>query len=104
MFAEAIRAQQPPSLSVRITESENSVADPGPKNPEGGRKKEKLCGESVGSQDSLLAADVYTTAILHLAALTADATVTDLKRALDLANRAWWRLQETRTPRLGRTA
>jgi hypothetical protein len=104
MFAEAIRAQQAPFLSVRITESETAVPDPEPQNPKRGRRKEKLRGESVGSQDSLLAAGVYTTAILHLGALTPDATATDLKMALDLANRAWWRLQEARAPQLGQTA
>ena len=104
MFAEIIRAQQPPFLSVRITECEIAVPDPEPRNPKRGRRNEKLRGESLGSQDSLLAAGVYTTSILHLGALTPDTTLTDLKRALDLANRAWWRFQEARTPQLGRTA
>jgi hypothetical protein len=104
MFAEAIRAQQPPFLSVRLTERETAFPDPEPENPERGRRKEKLRGESAGSQDSVLAAGVYTTAILHLGALTPDVTLTDLTKALELANRAWWRFQEARAPRLGRTA
>jgi hypothetical protein len=104
MFAEAIREQQTPFLSVRITESENAVGNLEPQNPERSGTKEEFHAESAGSQDSLLAAGVYTTAVLHLGALTPDASFTDLKTALDLANRAWWRLEEAREPQLGRTA
>jgi hypothetical protein len=102
MFAEAIRERQPPFLSVRITESE--IGNLEPQNPERSRTKETLSAEAAGSQDSLLAAGVYTTAILQLGALTPDVSFTDLTTALDLANRAWWRLEEARAPQPGRTA
>jgi hypothetical protein len=103
MFAEAIREQQPPFLSVRITEYENAVGNLEPHNPERSCTKETLSTESASSQDSLLAAGVYTTAVLHLGALTPDVSFTDLKTALDLANRAWWRLEEARAPQFGHT-
>jgi hypothetical protein len=97
MFAEALLEQEPTFLSVRITESENVGPDFDARNPEptltDSRKR-----ESAGSQDSLLASGVYTTAILQLGALTPEVSLTDLEMALDLANRAWWRLQEARSP------
>ncbi len=104
MFAKAIWEQQPPFLSVRIAESENTVSDSERPPLECRRTKEKIRGESIASPESLLAASVYTTAIRHLGALTQEASFTDLSTALDLANEAWWRLQETRTSHLRRTA
>ena len=103
-FAEAIWAQGPAFLSVRIAEFENAGPCCEGAKSECTRPRAPLGRESCGTPESLRAASVYTTAILHLGALSPDAPVSELKTALDLANRAWWRLQEAEVPHLGRTA
>jgi hypothetical protein len=101
MFAEAIGEHQSAFLSVRMTESENLVPDI--ERDLDRRNAEPTSTDSrkrelAGSQDTLLAAGVYTTAIRQLGALAPEVSFIRLKTALDLANRAWWRLQEAGSP------
>lgn len=94
-FAEAISGQQWSFLSIRIAESESIVADPKKLTSARVRTPENV-GDELNSMESFLAASVYKTTTIRLEELTPDTSFAAVQAALDLANEAWWRLQQAR--------
>lgn len=95
MLAEAVWRQAPSLLRAR------RVAGRNPKREirEVSRMSGRICGEPADSHRCLRAED-YGTAMLQLGALPPNASFTELKAALDLANEAWWQLHGSRALRV----